>query len=107
MGLEPILSTIPAVKPTACLVRMVIGNVGEYIVEYDKHTDIVTCKDVSVKGVKLIEGYESTLDRVTVGYSNDRNVVLRKSEHDLTLGCLRMSNQIGEQLIKQIKRCKQ
>lgn len=78
---------------------MIIGNIGGYDVEYDELMDVITCKDVIVRAQQLIDGYESSLDR----YSLEKGLVLRKNETHYTMGCLKIENNIGKNLIKTIK----
>lgn len=78
---------------------MIIGYADGHSVHYDELTDTVTCKHITVEAQRLIDGYNSDLDRNSLG----NGVVLRRNETGYTMGCLQIETSIGKQLINQIK----
>ncbi len=78
---------------------MNVGNIEGYDVIYDEVTDTLTCKNLIVPAVKLIEAFESAIDRCNV----QGNLVLRKFDSGVTLGCFELTKQNSKQLIKTIK----
>jgi hypothetical protein len=78
---------------------MEVGTLEGYPVIYSESDDTVFCKNITILAEKLIDGYESTLDRYSVG----KGIVLRKYPNEFTLGCFSFSHNEGKQLIKKIK----
>lgn len=82
---------------------MKVGEIEGYDVIYDKESDTISCKNLTVLASNIISAYESGLDRASV----EGNLVMRKHELDYTLGCFTLTNNNSKQLIKTIKRCRQ
>lgn len=79
-----------------------LGVIQGHPVLYCEDTDTIYCKDVTCSGSKLIEAYDSGLDRYTIG----EGLVSRKHYGTYTLGCLEFTHADGRKLILQIKRLK-
>lgn len=78
---------------------MNIGSINGYDVTYNKESDTLFCKDLQIPAEKLIRAYESSLDRCHI----EGKLVMRKFDGEITLGCLKLSNESGKQLIRKIK----
>lgn len=76
-----------------------IGEASGYPVIYNDSDDQVYCKHVTVDATKLINAFDSTFDRVSLG----PNLVMRKRANDVCLGCLTLTNQIAEQIKTRIR----
>lgn len=81
---------------------MIIGEIEGYPVEYNKITDVLTCKNVITTGSRMINAYQSGNDRVTI----QDDLVLRIFENKVTLGCFNLTLENSRKLIQTIKKSK-
>ena len=78
----------------------IIGRIDDNPVEYNHTTDRVTCKNVTVSAQRMVEAYESPLDRVVV----KKDLALEDLGFlGFTLGCFKVSPTDSEVLIKSLK----
>lgn len=76
-----------------------IGEIQGYPVILDTQSNQVLCKHVTVDADKLIQGFDSTFDRVSLG----PNLVMRKVAGKVCLGCLALTTEIAEQIKTKIR----
>lgn len=66
---------------------------------YDADRDLVYCKRFRCSAQKLIDAFQSQYDREPL----EGDLVMKKFDNEVTLGCLNLTIKDSKQLIKQIK----
>lgn len=82
---------------------IVVGNIEGHDVVFDPELDYLTCKGITVRADVLLRAYKSSCDRESMDASSEVNVVMRKKETEITLGCFTLTPEHSKQLIKTIK----
>tara|TARA_R110000796_G_scaffold114269_1_gene225941 strand:+ start:633 stop:896 length:264 start_codon:yes stop_codon:yes gene_type:complete len=76
-----------------------IGSIEGYPIIYDDKNDTVFCKNTTVKAQAIIRAYQSSVDRESI----QSELVMRKFQGGITLGCFDIDNVTSKSLIKLLK----
>jgi hypothetical protein len=81
----------------------IIGEIDGNPVEYAHATDRVTCKSVTVSAKRMVEAYDSPLDRVVI----KKDLALENLGFiGFTLGCFKVSPEKSKLLIESLKKAR-
>lgn len=78
---------------------MQIGTIDEYPVYYNKKDDTVKCKDITVSAKRIIDAVTSSIDKERI----QPELVLRKFDTGVSLGCFDINREKTNLLIKNLK----
>lgn len=82
---------------------MIIGQIEGNEVLYNKSEDSILCKKLKVYAKDMIDAYESLCDRVVVPSTSKSELILRKFDERVRLGCFSLTIKECKTLIKSIK----
>lgn len=82
---------------------MKVGVIEGNDVLYFKSNDSIECKELKIFAKDIIEGFESSIDRVIIPCTSESKLILRKFDERVRLGCFNLTINESKILIKNIK----